>query len=240
VNNPRVIDRVHFDSAMPPTAALAVATPTRYFNLKKSARRLFAWQVGAMAAAATSTGVILEATDHLGTGAAPIAAITDAITANTDVTAATLTAAACAPGDTFVLNGVEFTGAAAQSIPDLEFEADAADDAVTAASIVAVINGAVALGLIDGVFASDNGVDTVTIRALEPGENNITLVGTAVKLIAATVEAWGYLEVRGDQLTDGCTHVALQITPSAAQDTAAFTATIDERYPLDQPSAAGN
>jgi hypothetical protein len=230
---------IKFDLAMPPTPGLAVATPTAWFNMKKCAKRIFLWSIGAAAAGVTSTGQILEATDHQGTGAAPIAGLTDAITANTLVTEATLVAAACAPPDTFVLNGVTFTGAAAQDIPKREFLANGGDNNATAASIAAVINGAVAAGLIEGVFASANAA-TVTIRALEPGENTITLVGTAVRLVAATTRAWGYLEVGAEDLTNGCTHVALRITPSVATDTAAFTATLDQRYPLAPSAAAGN
>jgi hypothetical protein len=209
-----------------------------YYKLSDYRRALFVVEVGGMAVATTSVLQVMQATDAAGSGAKVVGDATCTITANTRVAAATLTAAACAPGDTFAVNGITFTGAAAADLANRKFLADAAKDGDTAASIAAAINHSTS-GVPGVTAAADNGV--VTITATEPGEATITVAGTAVRLVAATLRAVGYVEVEASylDLANGFDYIALQVTNSAATQTGAVVLRGDARYrPISQKVAA--
>jgi len=203
------------------SASLNGAGTGAYFKMDKYRKALFIAEIGAMAAAATSVLQVMQAQDAAGTGAKVITNNAATITANTHVAAATLTAAACAPADTCVINGLTFTGAAAADLPNRVFLADAVDNNATAASLAAAINHGSAG--VPGITASANAA-VVTLTATEPGEKDITVVGTAVRLVAATLRAIGYVECDASflDLVNDFTHVALRATNSAAMQTGAI------------------
>jgi hypothetical protein len=230
----RLAEELKIDTALT-SQSLNGAGTGEYFPLAKYGKALFVAEIGAMATAATSALQVMQATDAAGTGAKVIANATDTITADTHVAAATLTAAAVNVGDTFVLNGITFTGAAAQDLAKREFLANAGDNNATAASIAACINAA-SPGLL---AAAVNAV--VTITADEPGETDITVVGTAVRLVAATVRAVGYVEVDASTLdtANNFSHVALRVTNSAAMQTGAVLLRGGARFSPTQFAGAG-
>ena len=200
--------------------ALNGAGTGEYFNMANSRKALFVVNLGAMATGNTSVIQTMQATDAAGTGAAVITNNTATVTANTNVAAATLTAAACAPADTCVVNGITFTGAAEADLPNRVFLADAGDNNATAASLAAAINHSTAG--VPGITATAAAA-VVTLTSTEPGETTITVVGTAVRLVAATVKAVAFVECIAGHLNinNGFSHVALRITNSAAVQTSA-------------------
>ena len=229
-------ENLKIDTALT-SASLNGAGTGAYFSMKEYRKALFVVEVGAMAAAVTSAIQVMQAQNAAAGGAKVITNNTATITANTKVAAATLTAAACAPADTCVINGLTYTGAAAADLPNRVFLADAADNNATAASLAAAINHATAGA--PGVLATAvNAV--VTLTADEPGEVDITVVGTAVRLVAATVRAVAYVECNASFLdnVNDFTHVAVRVTNSAATLTGAVLLRGEGRFTPDQKVAA--
>lgn len=219
------------------SANLNGASTGAYYKLDKYGKALFVVEIGAMAAAATSALQVMQATNAAAGG--PAKAITNntaTITANTGVAAATLTCAAVNVGDTCVINGLTFTAAAAADLPNRVFS-QSGDDTADAASLVAAINHATAG--VPGVTAS-SALGVVTLVATEPGENNITVVGTAIRLVAATLRAVAYVECDASFLdtANNFTHVALRVTNSAAMQTGAVLLRGQARYSPRQHVAA--
>ena len=207
-------EEVKIDTALT-SVSLNGAGTGAYFSMTEYRKALFVVEVGAMAVAATSVVQVMQATNAAAGGAKVITNNAATITANTNVAAATLTAAACAPADTCVVNGLTYTGAAAADLPNRVFLADAGDNNATAASLAAAINHATA-GTPGVLATAVNAV--VTLTADEPGEADITVVGTAVRLVAATVRAVAYVECDASFLDvdNDFTHVAVRVTNSAA------------------------
>jgi hypothetical protein len=209
----------------------------QYFSMADYNKALFCVEIGAMAAAATSVLQVMQATNAAAGGAKVVTNNAATITANTNVAQATLTAAACAPPDTCVINGLTFTGGAAANLPNRVFLADAGDNNATAASLAAAINHATAG--VPGVLAAANAA-VVTLTAIEPGERAITVVGTAVRLVAATVRAIGYVECDAAFLdtANDFNHLAIRVTNSAAMQTGAVLIRGKGRYSPTQYVAA--
>lgn len=240
----RLSETLKLDIALPQTTVAAGATAnSAFFKLSAFERALFIAELGAMADTATSVIQVLEAPDATGVGAQPLITIVNGVpipvaatvTANTKVAAATFTAAAADVGATCKVNGVTFTGAAAADPTKNEFRANELDDAETAASLAAVINAA---GL--GVTATADQAVVTVVPAI-PGESTLTVEGTAVVLVAATVKALAYVEVLADHLTDGMTHVGVAVTSAVSNIPTAVTLIRGgARYaPVGQTVAAG-
>lgn len=223
--NKLLSETIKIDTALT-SASLNGAGTGSYFPMDNYKKALFAVEVGAMATGATSIIQVMQATNAVAGGAKVVTNNAATITANTNVAAATLTAAACAPADTAVINGVTLTGAAAADFASAEFLADAADNNATAASLAGCINANVI-----GVTATANAA-VVTIVATETGENTVTVVGTAVRLIAATLRAIAYVECDASFLDDvnGFGYVAARVTNSAAIQTGAVLVRGNYRY----------
>lgn len=238
-------EALKIDTALADQQIPAAATDSDFFRMDLYRKALFAVSVGAMATGDTIAIAVREAEDAAGTNAQALDIgtiavpnpIADTITANTDVAEATLTAAACAPVDTCVVNGLTFTGAAAADLPNRVFLANAGDNNATAASLAAAINHATAG--VPGVLATANAA-VVTLTATEPGDIAITVVGTAVRLVAATVKAVAYLEVDGAYMTEDYTHLAVRVTPTAATNGSVKLLRGEARYSPTQYVAASD
>jgi hypothetical protein len=191
-----------------------------YYSMKNYGKALFVVELGAMAAGATSALQVMQARDAGGAGAKAVTNNLATIDANIHVAAATLTVAAVQVGDKVTVNGLTFTGAAAADLPNRVFLANPADNAATATSLAAAINHAIAG--VPGVTADANAA-VVTLTATEPGEADITINAVDATITPATLRAIGFVECDASFLDNrnGFTHVALQVTNSAAIQTGA-------------------
>ena len=217
-----VLRQNKYDIGLVPQALNNGNVTGRYFDMQMYGKLVAKAYVGAMDAGTTATLALFEATSAAGAGAQALVpavfgvptAASAVITANTNVTVATLTAAACAPADTFVVNGITFTGGAAADLPNRIFLADAGDNNATAASVPAAINHATAG--VPGITANANAA-VVTLTATDAGETTITVVGTAVRLVAATLQAVCAVEIDESQLSvnDDFRYVAARLTTTA-------------------------
>ena len=210
-----------------------------YYKLDKYGRALFIAELGAMAAAATSALQVMQAQDAAGTGAKVVTNNAATITANTGVAVALLTSAAVhVAGNTYTINGVTFTAAAAD-VAGTRTYAIGADQTASTANLAAKINAA-ATG-VPGVTASA-AAGVLTLTATEPGEIAITLSTSAGAVgVASTSKAIGYVECEASflDLVNNFTYVALRVTNSAATQTGAVLLRGDSRYsPVQRVAAA--
>ena len=223
------------DIAIVPASINGASTGT-YYNMGLRNKALFVWEVGAMAAAVTSTGQVMQAKDAAGTDAEVVTNNAATITANTKVAAATLTVDTVVATNKVTVNGLTFEAAAVADLANRKF-AVGADDAGSATSLAAAINHATAG--VPGVTASaDQAV--VTLTSTEPGEVTITITdATAARIVPATVRAIGYIECDTAYLKDGFNYVALRVTNSAAAQSGAILVRGENRYsPLTNQVAA--
>lgn len=222
------------DIAIVPASINGASTGT-YYNMGLRNKALFVWEVGAMAAAVTSIGQVMQAQDAAGTGAKVVTNNAATITANTRVAAATLTMAAVQVADAVTINGLTFTAAAAADLANRVF-APGADNNACAASLAAAINHATAG--VPGVTASAAQA-VVTLTSTEPGEVTITITDAAATITPATLRAIGYVECDTAFLDEGFNYVALRVTNSAAALTGAILVRGENRYsPLTNQVAA--
>jgi hypothetical protein len=201
---------------------------SQYLKLSEGRRIAFAFNIGAMAASATVAGQVYQATDSAGTGSKVVTNATCTITANTKVKEATVTLATCTAAETVVINGLTFTAhASTTTVADREFSIGG-DDTADAAALVTCINDAT-YG-VPGVFAS-SALGVVTLRATEPGDQYITVVGDT-NATAATVMADALIEIEADMLdtANSFDHVALLLTTSASMNCSAFAIRGRNRY----------
>lgn len=180
----------------------------RYFAAHGCRRMTFHLIVGAMAATKTAIIALYEAQDAAATGAQAISGATATITANTDVTKATVALAAVANTDVVEINGLEFTKAAATDATAREF--------ADAAGLVTCV--AHATYGVPGITATADGT-TVTLVATNPDDETITLDKTenAGTITLATVEAQAFVELDVSLLStdEDMTHVAAKVTTTA-------------------------
>ncbi len=214
------------DIAVVPASINGASTGT-YYNMGLRNKALFVWEVGTMAAAATSIGQVMQAKDAAGTGGKVVTNNAATITANTKVAAATLTVDTVVATNKVTVNELVFEAAAAADLAKRKFAVGAAD-ADCATSLAAAINHATAG--VPGVTAAANAA-VVTLTVDEPGETTITITdATAVRIVPATLRAIGYVECDASFLDDGFTHVALRVTNSAATLTGAVLVRGENRY----------
>jgi flagellin len=176
-------------------AAINGSTDARIYNLLTASSALGVVTVTANEKGALGNGVTIKTNGVVASGTVTcVFALTDiddtvsingqAITVKQHKATGTLTAVSSVAGDTFVLDGVTFTGAAGAVVLGAKtFSIDTSDTA-TATSIAAQINGFAAFS---GKLTATSAVGVVTIRAVTSGTagNSITLVGTAIKLAAS-------------------------------------------------------
>lgn len=227
------------DIALVP-ASLNGAGTGEFFRVNTDRKALFVVILGAMAVSATSAIQVMQASDAAGTGAKVITNNAATVTANTKVAAATLNAAASQAGDTCVINGLTFTAIANGATPagrQFAVGTGASADTDTATALAAIINNET-YG-VPGVKASASAA-VVTLTAIEPGDATITVVGTAVRLVAATLRAVAYVECDASflDINNGFNHVAIRVTNSAAILTGATLQRGSSRYAPIQTVAA--
>ncbi len=192
-----------------------------YYKLDKYGKALFVWEVGAQGTGVTSIGQVMQAQNAAGTGAKPI-------TNN----AATITSAAGAQSvlidntaihvadDTYTINGLTFTAAAADGGATSRTYAVGANVGACSANLAAKINDSV-IG-VPGVTASVSGNDVLLVV----DEDVLITVTTSAGAqgVPVTQRAIGYVECDASflDLVGGFTHVALRVTNSAATQTGAI------------------
>lgn len=200
-------------------------------------RRFMAVMVGgAMAATKTTKVEFVQATDASGTGAKAVTGAEASVTANTAVTAATLTCASVVAGNAVTINGLTFTGGAADDLPNRVF-AVGADNNACAANLAAAINHATAG--VPGVTASANAA-VVTLTATEPGETTITITDAAGTITPATTQAVAYVELDVSRLdmSNGFEYVAAKVTTTANTTAGVVLVRGEGRYSPEQAVGA--
>ena len=222
------------DIAIVPASINGPSTGT-YYNMGLRNKALFVWETGAMAAGVTSVAQVMQAQDAAGTGAKPVTNNAATITANTKVAALTITCATVVATNEVTVNGLTFTAASAEDLPNRVFTIGASDTAC-AASLVKAINHATAG--VPGVTAT-SALGVVTVTASDPGEVTVTAASSDATITVATLRAIGYIECDTAFLDEGFNYVALRITNSAAALTGAILVRGENRYsPLTNQVAA--
>jgi hypothetical protein len=207
-----------FDIGLVPQAINNTNVTGRYFHMGMHPRLTAILLGGAMAATKTSKIELLQAKDAAGTDAKGIPTTagqlaTAEVTANTKVTEATLTLALVAIADAVTINGLTFTAAAAADLPNRVFS-QAGDDTADAASLVLAINHETAG--VPGVIASSS-LGVVTLKALDPIEEVITVTDPAATITVATTQELAFVELDASQLdlAGGFEYVAAKVTTTA-------------------------
>jgi len=191
----------------------------RYFSLQGVDKVLAELIAGAMAATKTTKIELLQAKDAAGTDAKGIpttagqAAVAE-VTANTNVTVATLTLATVLATQTVTINGVTFTAHAdTTTAANREFKIDG-DDTADAAALAGLINHGV-YG-VPGVTATA-ALGVITLTSTVSGETLITAAASHATITVATVQAQAFVEISASSLdlANGFTHVAVKVTTTA-------------------------
>jgi hypothetical protein len=235
----RISDVLKIDNALIPISLNGAGTGP-YYRMDKYRKGLFQVNVGAMAAGATSALQVMQATTAAGGGAAVVANITATINANTRVSSALLTSGAVhVAGDTYTVNGLTFTAAAAD-VPGTRTYAIGANATASTLALANKINDPV-IGVPGVVAVAAVGELTLTVR--DPGETTITLAASAGAVgVPSTLSAVGFCEVDASMLNNagGFGFVAIRVTNSAAILTGAILARGDARYSPSQTVAASD
>lgn len=193
-----------------------------YFSMGLYGKALAVVTLGAMATGVTSTAQIMQAQDSSGTGAKVIND-TAGNAANIVITSADGGAAVLLDNtaihvadDTYTINGLTFTAAAADGGAASRTYAVGANVGACCANLAAKINDP-AIG-VPGVTASVSGNDVLLV-ADEPGETTITVTtSVGAQGVPVTQRAVGYIEIDPNHLdlAGGFDHIALRVTNSAA------------------------
>lgn len=197
----------------------------RYFPMRGFMKAIAILNGGAMAATKATTIELLQAQDEAGTGAKGIPttaeqAATAAVTANANVTEATLTLLNVANGDAVTINGLTFTAHTdTTTASSRQFKIDG-NDAADATALAGLINNAT-YG-VPGVIASTGGTAVVTLRA-NGGGVAITVANPAATITVATTKAQAFVEIENFSLdhANGFNHVAVKVTTTANSNVAA-------------------
>lgn len=233
----RLIEKAKVDIGLEAQSLNGNATG-EYYNMADYQNGLFILQGNALGESETVKIELLQATDADGSSPKDLkdaddSAISATITAQEDVTEATIGLGTAANTDTVTINGVTYTMAASTSVADKEFT----DDDGLASCINDDDVG------VDGVEASASG-DTVTIKAEKPGEKTLTVSATenSGTVALATVSALAYVDFKEGLLdTDNdFNHIACKVTTGAAQDVSVDLLRYNARYTPEQKVAAGS
>lgn len=214
------------DLAVEPHTYAAPIT-SRYYGLRDYGEATFAVTVaGTVDITEVVNAVVMEAEDGDGTGAQATAYDIDLGSVDADacpgLTSCTIEMLAVDLAETITVSvdgeNYVFTAAAAQSLPDREFD-QSVDDAGTAASFAACVNDATygVPGVTAEIIAP--ATDVVTLYSTEPGEVVFSIEVTDVaETILVPLQYVGYVTVdHGDlDYEDGMTHVAICLTAAAA------------------------
>lgn len=205
----RISDEVKVDTALKPQSLATTNATGAYHSLKRYGKALFVCGAAAMAATKTVVWQLFQATDGIGTGAVILTGMTCTATANTGVASVTVTGTTVIATNTIVINGKTFTCMTSGAVvANGEFNIGGSDT-LTMASLAATIN-----VCFPELYALGSGT-ACTIVARDKGEAKVTIGAASGTLVSATNEAVAIIEVTGDQLTAGFTHVALKATTDA-------------------------
>jgi len=185
-----------------------------YYRMDTFRKALFIVNVAAMALTNTVIAQVYQATDAAAGSANVITKATATIAANTKVKAATITLATFTAANVVVINGLTFTAhATVTTLANREFSISG-DDTADAVELCKCINDAT-YG-VPGVLAS-SALGVVTLTAIEPGDNYLTVVGVTTIGVAATLRADAFIEVNASDLdlANGFDHVAIMLTTNA-------------------------
>lgn len=210
----RLIDELKIDVGYKPTSLASTVGTGPYFPVKDSRKIAFLVNAASMVTGASVAAQVMQATDAAASDAKVVTNAVATITADTKVKSATVTLATLLAGSTVVINGLTFTAhASTTTYADREFSISG-DDTADAAALVLCINHAT-YG-VPGVLAS-SAAGVVTLTATEPGENYITVVGTAITGVAATTSADAVVEIDASELdtNNGFDHVAIRLTTAS-------------------------
>lgn len=232
-----ISQRNKVDVGLAPQAIDTSNVTGAWFKFDRQRRMLFVLTAAAIAATKTVVMQLREATDADGTGAQDITGKTVTITANSNVSKATLTLATVLADTTVTINGTTFTAhATVTTAADREF-AISGDDTADAAALAGLINDAT-YG-VDGVTATAaSGV--ITLESTEPGRTTITASASAGTVTVATVEAIAFVELADAEMdiVDNFTHVAAKVTTDAAITVGVALISGDGDFYADQKVAA--
>lgn len=215
-------ETVKGDLALAPQSLASTSGTGAYHCMAGFKRAKLDFFAAAMAATKTVVAQVMEAVDNIGTSAAAISGATATITANTKVKKALVTAATIADGATVVTIAIQDRDGSVTSqaftCEDTDPDASAgefasgANDAAACVNLAAVINAL--LG--DYVHAvAGSSPDVVTLNARENGKYTMTVTSADATAVISTLEADGFVEIDGAQLSSGCTHIALKVTTDA-------------------------
>lgn len=197
------------DIGVAPATLSNTNTTGRYFDMSKYGRALFILQTGALASMKVASIYLLEATDASGSDSQTISGSTATITANTNVTVATIDVSSAAATDVVTVNGLAYTMAAATTAASRTWSSIAA--------LASDINDAT-YG-VSGVTATA-ATTVITLTATDPGETLITLSATngSGTITVATTQAQAYVDLDASMmdLADGFTHVAPYVESTGA------------------------
>lgn len=224
----RIYDENKIDVSIAPQSVSGAVTGS-FFPMKNTRTVAFPFYVGAMAVGNTVAAQVVQATDSAGSGVKDVSGAACTLTANVNVSKATVTLATFTAGSTIVINGLTFTAhATVTTVANREFSI-AGTDTQDAVQLVTCINDAT-YG-VPGVTAS-SAAGVVTLVATNAGEASISVTGVATIGVAATVMAVGYVEVSTDLLdtNNGFIYAALKLTNSAALNVAAGLVSDRSRY----------
>lgn len=164
---------------------------------------------GAQAATKTTKLEVFEAKDSAGTDAQLMPSATSTVTANANVTKATVAFATVLAAQTVTINGLVFTAhATVTTAADREFSISG-NDSADGDELVTLINDAT-YG-VPGVTAV-NASGTLTLTVDDPGSKTLTLSASDSTFTLATVEAQQFVEFKNFDLSAGFTHVATKVT----------------------------
>ena len=209
-----------------------------YYRMDKYRKAVFAVEYGAMAAGVTSVIQVMQATDAAAGGAKVLTAGVATVNANTNVSSALLASGAVhVAGDTYTINGLTFTAAAAD-VPGARTYAIGGNATDSTLALANKINDPV-IG-VPGVTAAA-AVGNLTLTVDEPGDTTITIStsGGAVG-VPSTLNAVAFVECDASTLdsNNSFSHVAVRVTNSDATQTGSILIRGEARYNPDQTVAA--
>jgi len=197
------------DIGLEPQALSNTNATGDYRKMDMHQRSLWILQGGAMATGTTTKIELYEATSAAAGSAQAITGATATITANTDVTEATVDLAGVGTDDVVTINSIDFTKA--------DVTAAASRTFANAAGLVTCVNDAT-YG-VAGVTASADGT-TVTLKASdEPAGSAITVsktdAGGTITLATVSAQAYVELDTSDMDIVDSFDHVAAKVTTTA-------------------------
>jgi hypothetical protein len=238
-------ERLKINAAIYPRAVSSSGTTSIYFDLSKSESATFVWDADQTALTATSVGLVYQATDELGTGAAAITATSTTLYNSSNLTELSFAPTVdCSAADTVTINGLTFTGVlyTAAATADRYF---ATDGSAAGTSIIsnAITNLAALINNeqygVPGVRALAASASLTLFRdedssANLPGDYDgiaISSSTTAICVVTA-LHMQGIIEIQASKLTlsSNFTHVALNVINTSANYTSAVIIRGDNRY----------